>query len=168
MSSHVKQLDPSNGHLDVADDANVDSILAVTDDTGRIHCFLDGSYYLGPISLGPNLLIPSLLKLPKLPVFVVHPQETVHGTNITDLPPVYVRLPMLEDRQIRDMARVSSSSRELVWYCMRVVKEMRAVWFGSESLTGARELGPKWIRALEKRQREQFGRRLPCSLSTFL
>ncbi|KAJ6575135.1 anaphase-promoting complex, cyclosome, subunit 4-domain-containing protein [Mycena capillaripes] len=164
MSSHVKQLDPSNGHLDVADDANVDSILAVTDDAGRIHCFLDGSYYLGPIALGPNLLIPSLLKIPKRPVFIVYPQETVHGANYTDLPPAYVRLPMLEDRQIRDMARVSSSSRELVWYCIRVVKEMRAVWFGSESLTGARELGPKWIRALEKRQREQFGQQEPTAI----
>jgi anaphase-promoting complex subunit 4 len=158
MGSHIKQLDTSNGHLDVADDANLDSILVLTDDAGHIHCLLDGSYHLGPISLGPNMLIPSLFKYPKRPFFIVHPQEIVHGANSTDLPPVYVRLPMLEDRQIRDMARVSSSSRELVWYCIRVVKEMRAVWFGSESLSGARELGPKWIRALEKRQREQFGR----------
>jgi anaphase-promoting complex subunit 4 len=158
MSSNVKQQDPSNGHLDVVDDANLDSILVVTDHAGDIHCFLDGSYYLGPISLGSNLLTPSLFKIPRRPVFIVHPQETAHGANITNLSPIYVQLPMLEDRQIRDMARMSSSSRELVWYCIRVIKEMRAVWFGSESLSGARELGPKWIRALEKRQREQFGR----------
>ncbi|KAJ7706158.1 anaphase-promoting complex, cyclosome, subunit 4-domain-containing protein [Mycena rosella] len=157
MGSPVKQLDPSNGHLDVADDANLDSILVITDDAGHIHCFLDGSYHLGPISVGPNLLIPSLFKHPKRPIFIVHRQEANGGESRTDLPPIYVHLPMLEDRQIRDMARVSSSSRELVWYCMRVVKDMRAVWFGSESLSGARELGPKWIRALEKRQREQFG-----------
>ncbi|KAJ7092748.1 anaphase-promoting complex, cyclosome, subunit 4-domain-containing protein [Mycena epipterygia] len=164
MGSPVKQLDTSNGHLDVADDANLDSILVITDDTGHIHCFLDGSYHLGPISLGPNLLIPSLFKHPKHPVFIVHPQETIGGASSTDLPPVYVRLPMLEDRQIRDMARVASSSRELVWYCIRVVKEMRTVWFGSESLSGARELGPKWIRALEKRQREQFGQQEPTAI----
>ncbi|KAJ7783806.1 anaphase-promoting complex, cyclosome, subunit 4-domain-containing protein [Mycena maculata] len=164
MGSHVKQLDPSNGHLDVADDANLDSILVVTDDAGRVHCFLDGSYHLGPIPLGPNLTIPSLFKHPKRPVFFLHPQETVDGGNITDLSPVYVRLPMLEDRQIRDMARVSSSSRELLWYCIRVVKEMRAIWFGSESLSGARELGPKWIRALEKKQREQFGQQEPTAM----
>ncbi|KAJ7169881.1 anaphase-promoting complex, cyclosome, subunit 4-domain-containing protein [Mycena filopes] len=157
MSSHVKQLDPSNGHLDVADDANVDSILVATDDAGHIHCFLDGSYPLGPVALGPNLLIPSLFKMPKRPLFIAYPQETVQGAKRTDLSPVHVQLPMLDDRQVRDMARISSSSRELVWYCIRVVKEMRAVWFGSEMLSGARELGPKWIRALEKRQREQFG-----------
>ncbi|KAJ6509555.1 anaphase-promoting complex, cyclosome, subunit 4-domain-containing protein, partial [Mycena vitilis] len=164
MNSHVKQPDLSNGHLDVADDANIDSILAVTDDAGRIHCFLDGSYYLGPICLGSHLRVPSLLKIPKRPVLIGYPQDTVHGGNSTDLLPVYVRLPMLEDRQIRDMARVSSSSRELVWYCIRVVKEMRAVWFGSESLSGARELGPKWVRALEKRQREQFGQQEPTAI----
>ncbi|KAJ6519839.1 anaphase-promoting complex, cyclosome, subunit 4-domain-containing protein [Mycena sanguinolenta] len=164
MSPPVKQLDPSNGHLDVADDANIDSILVATDDTGHMHCFLDGSYYLGLISLGSNLLISSLFKVPQRPVFIVYPQETVHGATSTDLPPIYAGLPMLEGRQIRDMARVSSSSRELVWYCMRVVKEMRAVWFGSESLSGARELGPKWIRALEKRQREQFGQQEPTAI----
>ncbi|KAJ6604670.1 anaphase-promoting complex, cyclosome, subunit 4-domain-containing protein [Mycena vulgaris] len=163
MGPPVKQLDPSNGHLDVADDANVDSLLVVTDDVGHIHAFLDGSYHLGPISLGPNLLIPSLFKHPKFPIFLVHPQETAGATR-TDLFPVYIRLPMLEDRQIRDMARASSSSRELVWYCIRVVKEMRAVWFGSESLSGARELGPKWIRALETRQREQFGQQEPTAI----
>ncbi|KAF8216223.1 anaphase-promoting complex, cyclosome, subunit 4-domain-containing protein [Mycena galopus ATCC 62051] len=155
MSPPIKQLDPSNGHLDVADDANIDSILVVTDDTGHIHSFLDGSYHLGPISLGPNLLIPSLCKIPQRPVFIVYPQETfVGGASRTHLPPVYVELPMLEDRQIRDMARLSSSSRELVW----------AVWFGSETLSGARELGPKWIRSLEKRQREQFGQQEPTAI----
>ncbi|KAJ7487618.1 anaphase-promoting complex, cyclosome, subunit 4-domain-containing protein [Mycena galericulata] len=164
MGSHVKQLDPNNGHLDVADDANVDSILVVAVDTGHVHCYLDGSYNLGPIPLGPNLVIPSLFKHPKRPVFFVHPQEISDRGSSTDLPPVCVRLPMLEDRQIRDMARVSSSSRELVWYCIRVVKEMRAVWFGSESLSGARELGPKWIRALENRQRDQFGQQEPTAM----
>lgn len=164
MSPSVKQLDPSNGHLDVADDANLDSILVMTDDAGHIHCFLDGSYHLGPISVGANLSIASLFKHPKRPLFIAHPHETADGTGRTDLLPVYVQFPMLEDRQIRDMARVSSSARELVWYCIRVVKEMRAVWFGSESLSGARELGPKWIRALEKRQREQFGQQEPTAI----
>ena len=39
-----------------------------------------------------------------------------------------------------------------------VVKEMRHVWFGSDTHAGARELGPKWIRALETKQKDQFGR----------
>lgn len=163
MSSPVKQASSmkqasSNSHLDVPDDANVDSILIVADDAGYIHFFLDGSYNLGPICLGTKWSIPSLFKISKSPIFIAHPQETLHGAKTTDLYPIYVQLPMLEDRQVRDMARVSTSSRELVWYCIRVVREMRAVWFGSESLSGAREIGPQWVRTLEKRQREQFGR----------
>ncbi|KAJ6610891.1 anaphase-promoting complex, cyclosome, subunit 4-domain-containing protein [Mycena sp. CBHHK59/15] len=164
MGSHGKHPDPNNGNLDVADSANVDSTLVITDDAGYIHCFLDGSYHLGPSSLGSNLSVPSLFKHPKHPVFIVHPEEKTGDAVSTDLPPVYVQLPMLQDRRVRDMARASSSSRELVWYCIRVVKEMRSVWFGSESFSGARELGPKWIRALEKRQREQFGQHEPAPI----
>ncbi|KAJ7630959.1 anaphase-promoting complex, cyclosome, subunit 4-domain-containing protein [Roridomyces roridus] len=158
MSSSTKPLDPIN---DVADDANVDSILVIADDVGQIHGFLDGSYGLGCISLGSRAAITSLIKHPKRPIFFVHPQDS---NGFTCLPPVYVQLPMLGDREIRDMARLSSSARELVWYCTRVIKEMRAVWFGSESLSGARELGPKWILALETRQREQFGQQDPTAI----
>ncbi|KAK7064216.1 DEAD-domain-containing protein [Favolaschia claudopus] len=162
MSPQTK--DSSNGNLDVADDANIDSMLVLTDDAGRIHCFLDGSYHLGSVSLGTNSTLESVFKFPRRPILLVHPQEAIGETVRTDLLPVYVRLAMLEGRHIRDMARMSTSSRELVWYCMRVIKEMRAVWFGSESLTGARELGPKWIRALEKRQRDQFGQQEPTAM----
>ncbi|KAJ7293596.1 anaphase-promoting complex, cyclosome, subunit 4-domain-containing protein [Mycena rebaudengoi] len=164
MGSHGKHPDPSNGNLDVADDANMDSILAVADNTGHVHFFLDGSYYLGPIALGPNVLLPSLYKHPKYPLFVAHPRRTFDGRLSTDLAPTYLRLSLLDDRRVRDMARLSSSSRELVWYCIRVVKEMRAGWFGSETFSGARELGPKWIRALEKKQREQFGQQEPTAI----
>lgn len=68
-----------------------------------------------------------------------------------------MNLPLLQSRIVRDIARVTSSMRELMWYTMRVVKEMRAIWFGSDTNGGARELGPKWLRALETRQKNQFG-----------
>jgi len=42
---------------------------------------------------------------------------------------------------------------------MRIVKEMRAIWFGTETHGGIREWGPRWVRALETKQKEQFGRR---------
>ena len=38
--------------LDVKDRINLDSLLIALDDSGRIHCFLDGTYPLGAISLG--------------------------------------------------------------------------------------------------------------------
>jgi hypothetical protein len=63
-------------------------------------------------------------------------------------------MPLLSTRKARDFARLSSTARELVWYLIRIVKEMREAWYGSENQTGARELGPKWVRALEAKQKE--------------
>lgn len=42
---------------------------------------------------------------------------------------------------------------------MRVVKEMRSIWFGCETNSGAREWGPRWVRSLETKQKEQYGRK---------
>ena len=62
----------------------------------------------------------------------------------------------------RDVARVSTSARELAWYTFRVIKEMRATWFGSDTNQGARDMGAKWLRALDERQLEKYG----CKLAT--
>ncbi|KAJ7071011.1 anaphase-promoting complex, cyclosome, subunit 4-domain-containing protein, partial [Mycena amicta] len=164
MSSGVKPADSSNGHLDVPDDANVDSILVVTDNAGCAHFFLDGSYNLGPVHLGVNISSPSLAKLSQDPTFIIHVQEAVNNVQRTKLYPLYVQLPMLKERDVRDMARLSTSSRELVWYCMRVVKEMRLAWFGAENISGAREIGPQWVRAFENRQVDQFGQQEPTAI----
>jgi anaphase-promoting complex subunit 4 len=89
----------------------------------------------------------------------LYPQiHSTDGMTYTALRPTIVRTPFLANRFLRDLARASSSCRELTWYAMRVVKEMRSAWFGSTTNSGARELGPNWVRALEKRQREDFGR----------
>ncbi|KAF7306941.1 DEAD-domain-containing protein [Mycena indigotica] len=164
MSSRVKPVDSTNKHLDVPDEANLDSILVVTDDSGRAHFFLDGSYNLGAIHLGANISIPSLSKVPQEPDFIVHVQSAAHDLSSTPLSPRYLKLPMLKQRYVRDMARLSTTSRELVWYCMRVVKEMRVAWFGSENLSGAREIGPQFIRSLENRQTEHFGQQEPTAI----
>ncbi|KAJ3508934.1 hypothetical protein NLJ89_g5481 [Agrocybe chaxingu] len=68
-----------------------------------------------------------------------------------------VNLPLLSHRAIRDFAKLSSTGRELTWYATCAVKEIRGVWYGDETNSGARELGPKWVRALEVKQRESFG-----------
>src|ERR1700722_6258817 len=138
---------------------NLNSILVVADDSGRIHFFLDGSYPLGSVSLGSNTVMASVFKDSDLPVFYAHPQTSVKGVTMTDLQPATIHLPLLDVRHTRDMAQLSSTARELLWYSMRAVKEMRAAWFGCETNTGARELGPKWVRALEAKQSEQFGRK---------
>jgi anaphase-promoting complex subunit 4 len=142
--------------------ADVQSILVVADDLGHIHCFIDGSYPLGAISLGSELTTQSLFKHPNHPMFFSHP--SVDSSTLTDLYPSTIKLPLLEKRSLRDLAKLSSTARSLVWYTIRVVKDMRAVWFGSDTFSGARELGPKWTRALEAKEKEQYGSKYACLL----
>jgi anaphase-promoting complex subunit 4 len=150
-------MDPA---MNDTDSDNLNSILAVSDDLGHIFCFLDGCYPLGALSLGPRVFTSSIYKNPKLSIIYAHPQVCVNDSTLTDLLPATIEIPLLDKRQVRDMAKLSSTARELLWYAMRVVKEMRTAWFGGggETYSGARELGPKWIRALETKQKEQFGR----------
>jgi anaphase-promoting complex subunit 4 len=142
--------------LDEVDDRNIDSILCAGDDMGNIHCFLDGSFPLGTLLFNTNHATASLFKDPEKPIFFVHHRT---DASATDVAPTLVKLPLLEGRIVRDVARTSSAVRELAWYIMRSVKEMRTAWFGSELQSGARELGPKWVKALEIKQKDQFGRK---------
>lgn len=139
-----------------AEDEN--SLLVIGDDNGKLHCFLDGSYYLGPINTLPSTVSTAVVKDPKRPLFLLHPQPSASDFSSATFAPLSVDLPLLASHRIRDFARLSSAARELMWYIMRVLEELREVWFGSGSLTGAREAGPKWIQLLETRLRDQFGR----------
>ncbi|KAF7320323.1 DEAD-domain-containing protein [Mycena kentingensis (nom. inval.)] len=164
MSPSVKPADLSNGHLDVPDEANIDSIMVVADDTGCIHFYLDGSYNLGPVNLGHNLTVPSVSKVPLSPTFITHAQEASQNAESTDLFPLYVQLPLLDQRDARDMARISTTCRELTWYCIRLLKEMHLVWFGPDNADGARALGTSWIRNLELKQRNHYGLHEPTAI----
>lgn len=150
--------------IDEADDPDANSIIAVSDDSGKIHCFLDGSYPIGDVTI--PICGPAKALYKHDDIFFVYPQLDQADDASTMLDPVIVRLPFLNQRIVRDLARVTSSMRELMWYTMRVVKDMRGIWFGSDTQNGARELGPKWLRALEARQQDQFGREYP--LQSFL
>lgn len=75
-----------------------------------------------------------------------------------------VDFPLLSKREARDFAKLGTAGRALAHYSMRVVKEMREVWLGSDSNTGAREFGPKWVRTLEVKQKDQFGGMFMCFL----
>jgi anaphase-promoting complex subunit 4 len=159
-SQHTSPVQQGEG----AGNANTNSILAVADDLGLVNFFLDGTYPLGAVALSPGISTPSLFKHPQDPTFLAHTQNSIHNTVITGLQATMIELPLLRTRKPRDLAKLSSTTRELVWYATRVVREMRAVWFGSDTSSGARELGPKWIRALETKQKEQFGRECRQSL----
>ncbi|KAG2154867.1 anaphase-promoting complex, cyclosome, subunit 4-domain-containing protein [Suillus clintonianus] len=145
-----------------AEDEN--SLLVIGDDNGKLHCFLDGSYYLGPISTIPSTVPTAVFKDPKQPLFLLHPQTLGSDLLSAAFAPLSVDLPLLASHRIRDFARLSSAARELMWYVMRVIEDLREVWFGSGSLTGAREAGPKWIQLLETRLRDQFGQKEPSAI----
>ncbi|KAF9481412.1 hypothetical protein BDN70DRAFT_876389 [Pholiota conissans] len=167
------KMSSETANIDEADKSNLNSILLVTDSSGHLFSYLDGTFPLGAISVGENLGFPSILKHPQRPLFVGS-QRSIHDKiPRTSLNPILVELPLLAQRKSRDLARLSSTSRELVWYTLRIAKEMREVWYGSESSTGAREFGPKWIQALEAKQKEDFGEEevnpildLTCLLTT--
>jgi anaphase-promoting complex subunit 4 len=164
MSSSVEGLDQqcaSGTLLESTTDPNFNSYLSVADDQGHLYYFLDGSYPLGPVSFGSGseLSLASLCLVQSRPLFLCHPRIQDEAYGGTDLHPTVIHLPLLEKRTARDLAKLCSTARELVWYTTRVIKEMRAVWFGSNTSSGARELGPKWTRALEARQKEKFGRK---------
>ena len=153
---------PDEEDEDEIDNSNTDSVLAVADELGCIHCFLDGSFPIGSPTLPLHVSLKSLYK--RDDVFWVYPRYPKAVDEFTMLNPTTIQLPLLKQRVLRDVARATSSMRELMWYTMRVVKEMRAIWFGSDTQNGARELGPKWLRALETRQQNQFGGELRVAL----
>ncbi|KAJ3554550.1 hypothetical protein NM688_g3049 [Phlebia brevispora] len=142
--------------LDEVDDSNVNSILVVSDNSGNIYGFLDGYYPLGTISLDLECTISSMYKSDNVRYYL-HPNIGSSASQQTLLRPVSLNIPFLQGRTLRDVARVSTSARELAWYAIRVVKEMRGTWFGSDTHSGAREAGPKWLRALEQRQKQKYG-----------
>ncbi|KAI0307739.1 anaphase-promoting complex, cyclosome, subunit 4-domain-containing protein [Multifurca ochricompacta] len=141
-ASHLKDLNKS-------DDSKMNSILVVSDDTGHIHCFLDGSYPLGAILIGANSTTVSLRKDPQNPILSAHQQSHMGGTTLC---PTRVELPLLNMRIPRELARTSTTARELLWYAMRVLDEMYVAWFGSGTQIGAREPGIRWLKSLDDLQ----------------
>ena len=129
-----------------SDDSTMNSILVVSDDTGRIHCFLDGSYPLGAIPIREGSTTSSLRSDPQNPAFFAHQHTQVCGTTLI---PTRVELPLLSTRIPRDLAKTSTTARELLWYAMRVLNEMHDVWFGSGAQIGAREPGIRWLKSLD-------------------
>ena len=149
--------------LDEVDDRNTNSILCAGDDMGNIHCFLDGSFPLGTFLFNTNFPIASLYKKPDESTFSINIRTAKTGTCLA---PTIVDMSLMKRRSVRDVARTSSTARELTWYIMRCVKEMQKFWYGQDLQGGARTMGPKWVEALEKKQ-TQFGRTSHVLRSTF-
>ncbi|KAF8445957.1 anaphase-promoting complex, cyclosome, subunit 4-domain-containing protein [Boletus edulis BED1] len=149
------KMEESNSSTQAQEDE--DSLLTLIDKRGALHCFLDGSYFLGSVVLPGGLPSATAFKHPRKPLIFLHPQSIDSDMLLTGMQPLVIDIPLLATPKVRDFARLSSAARELTWYIMRVVNEVREGWFGSESFTGARDIGIKWVQALERRLREQYG-----------
>ena len=149
LSASIQPADIVNPEKHKSDDPKVNSILVVSDDTGYMHCFLDGTYPLGAIFVRARSMTASLWKDLSNPVFFAHQCSQTGGTT---LHPTRVELPLLSVRIPRDMARISTTARELLWYTMRVLDEMHVAWLGSGTQIGAREPGIRWLKSLDDLQ----------------
>lgn len=136
-----------------------DSLLALVDERGGLHLFLDGSYFLGSISLPGGLPTTLLHKHPKEPRLLFHPQNPSCDLMSVGMRPLSIDIPLLGISTVRDFARLSSAARELTRYIITVLAEVREGWFGSSVVTGAKEIGKKWVHTLERRLKEEYGRK---------
>lgn len=151
-----------SGDADARDNSHVDSIMLVADRAGRIFSFLDGTFSLGYFSLGPSLIFEEPSKFAERCLFVGRPSLMRDDSSRRCMNQMVVDLPLLSKREVRDFAKLGTAGRALTHYIMRVMKEMREAWFGSDSTTGAREFGPRWIKTLEVKQKDQFGGNFAC------
>lgn len=123
-----------------------DSIVVAADSAGMLHCFFDGVYPLGAVALGAPCTVTSLHGVAPTPAhFLVHATRG-DGTNARPLP---VRLAQPR----RDVAQASSVARDLAWYALRVLREMRETWTGGGNAEGVAGLGKRWMEGLEGRIR---------------
>ncbi|KAL5535567.1 hypothetical protein ACEPAF_3661 [Sanghuangporus sanghuang] len=141
--------------LNEKDSTNVDSLLVAADSSGQIYCFLDGSYPLGAISLGSGCEAKTIMKDNEADTLLVHaefrPQDT-HNLVLNNVFPLVIQVPLLNAKSTRLIAENCSAARELAWYTVRVVKEMKRAWFGGDGHAGARDFNANYIRGLQERQ----------------
>jgi anaphase-promoting complex subunit 4 len=129
------------------------SVLVVSDTSQYAHTFLDGGYSLGALHSKYN--ISSLYLAPDTPILLCTQQyASASGGNCVTLVPAKLKLPLLNSPTGRQIAELSSCLRELIWHTLRVVKDMRETWYGTDARPGARSIAPRWLRALEERQRK--------------
>lgn len=140
--------------LDAMDTSRMRTVLLAVDNQGHAFPFLDGIYPAGVISFNRECDFVELKRHPSKHYFVGQPRFQCKSQKKTLLKPMTFSMPLLATRKARDLAKLSTTARELMWYLKRVVKELRESWYGTESQTGAREFGLKWIQALEAKQRE--------------
>lgn len=138
--------------LDVRDLTNVDSILVVVDSTGHIHLFLDGTYPMGAYYVHPSYMPSTVFKSALRNQLFVNARISTADSDRHNLLPLGITLSLLDNKSTRRIAENSTTAKELLWYTMRVIKDMRRLWFGTDGHDGARVMCSNWAKGLEERQ----------------
>lgn len=128
------------------------SIVIVADAQGALHLFLEGSYALGLINLGKDSAAVSIHQSRRPAPLIVHTLVGQGSDKTTSLQPSVVKLPLLDESTVYNVANVSSAVFALLKYSIRVLNDMVKAWFGTESLEGGRDVGRKWIKVLEEKE----------------
>ncbi|VDB99616.1 unnamed protein product [Peniophora sp. CBMAI 1063] len=145
--------------LDESDDIIMDSTLVVVDDSGSMQVFLDGTYPLGLIRVDPDSSTASLVKPSgsrALLAFQSH-MDVSASHSFSSLLPTEITLTLLSSRIPRDVARLSSTAHQLCMYAYRVVEDLRVVWMGVGSQSGARNPSLRWLQRLAELQPGYYG-----------
>ena len=138
--------------LDVKDYSNVDSILVVSDAAGQVHLFLDGTYPLGRFQIHPSCNVSRVYQAFEGSKLFVNAHICAANNEWHNLVPLVINFPLLQKKATRHIAESSTSARELLWYVIRVIKDMRRLWFGVDGHDGARSMNSNWAKGLEERQ----------------
>lgn len=139
------------------------SIVIVADAQGALHLFLEGSYALGLINLGKDSAAVSIHQSRRPAPLIVHTLVGQGSDKTTSLQPSVVKLPLLDESTVYNVANVSSAVFALLKYSIRVLNDMVKAWFGTESLEGGRDVGRKWIKVLEEKEMLLDGDGHSCS-----
>ena len=138
--------------LDVRDLANLNSILVVIDAAGYVHLFLDGTYPLGAYYIHPSYQASFVYKTTAREQLFVNARISTAKAEQHNLIPLVIDFPLLDNKMTRRVAENSTTARELIWYTMRVIKDMRQLWFGVDGQDSARVMNSYWAKGLEERQ----------------
>ena len=144
------------------------TMVVASDSTGTLHLFLDGSYALGTIDLRVGSCASSVAQANQLSPFFVQTRMTLDSSSFTSTTPTTIQLPLLDSPAVRNVAKVSTVAHSLLTYTLRVLEDMRRAWFGTDSLEGGRDVGQKWIKVLEEKERLIEGRTSVVSMELWL
>lgn len=139
-----------------AKERDVENTLVVAaDDSGTLYLFLRGSYSLGQVETAQRGNITSIFRANSTtsPLFFHSRRKTSPATSHHPILASFLSLPTLTSPTLYNVAKVSTTVRSLLTYLTRVLDDMQKAWFGTDSLEGGRDVGRKWIKVLEEKER---------------